>query len=376
MSRRYDVVVVGAGIIGLAHALAAARAGLSVAILERGASAQMASVRNFGFVTVTGQAAGDAWQKARRTRDVWVEVAAKAGIQILHEGLVMTARRPESEAVIDAFLNTEMGEDCHRLAPQDARKIVPALSETVTTALHSPHEVRVESRTAIPALTAWLQTAHGVDVFMNANVTAVAPPHMETALGPFRADQVVVCPGAERNGLFAGAIAAMNTTDCKLQMMRVAPERPLRLGAAVMSDLGLARYQGYAALPEAAALAARLDGEQADHRAAGIHLIAVQSADGTLVVGDSHHYGHTLPDVHDAAVDELILGELTAVLDVGPLRVRQTWNGIYPSGGPWLHRASPAPGVMVVVVAAGCGASTAFAIGEETMAALGVEVAA
>jgi hypothetical protein len=42
----------------------------------------------------------------------------------------------------------------------------------------------------------------------------------------------------------------------------------------------------------------------AEQRAAldnGVHLIAVQSADGSLVVGDSHHYGETLdPDIHNA----------------------------------------------------------------------------
>jgi len=37
----------------------------------------------------------------------------------------------------------------------------------------------------------------------------------------------------------------------------------------------------------------RLQAEQADHVARGVHLIVVQSADGTLVVGDSHEYGAT-----------------------------------------------------------------------------------
>ena len=54
-----------------------------------------------------------------------------------------------------------------------------------------------------------------------------------------------------------------------------------------MSDLGLVRYLGYAELPEAAALRRRLEAEQAEHLANGIHLIAVQSEDGSLVVGDS-----------------------------------------------------------------------------------------
>lgn len=49
-----DLAVVGAGIVGLAHALAATRAGLSVVVIDREARANGASIRNFGFVAVTG----------------------------------------------------------------------------------------------------------------------------------------------------------------------------------------------------------------------------------------------------------------------------------------------------------------------------------
>src|SRR5688572_32705806 len=106
----YDLAIVGAGIVGLAHALAAARRGKKVVVIDRDAQANGASIRNFGFVTVTGQGAGDCWEMARAARDIWAEIAPLAGIDILQRGLVMAARFPESEAVIDAFLATEMGE--------------------------------------------------------------------------------------------------------------------------------------------------------------------------------------------------------------------------------------------------------------------------
>jgi glycine/D-amino acid oxidase-like deaminating enzyme len=75
----YDLAVVGAGILGLAHAVAAARRGLQVVVLERDAQANGASIRNFGFVTVTGQQARDCWRMARRSRDAWAGIAPKAG---------------------------------------------------------------------------------------------------------------------------------------------------------------------------------------------------------------------------------------------------------------------------------------------------------
>src|ERR1700679_2831141 len=100
---RFDLAVVGAGVVGLAHAYVAARRGQSVAVIDRDVRANGASIRNFGFITVTGQQRGETWRLARRTRDVWVEAAAAAGIAIEHRGLYLTLRSAEAVAVAEAF---------------------------------------------------------------------------------------------------------------------------------------------------------------------------------------------------------------------------------------------------------------------------------
>src|SRR5271167_4026156 len=123
--RSFDLAVVGAGIIGLACALAAARRGKRVVVIDRDAQANGASVRNFGFITVTGQARGEMWRRARRTCEVWAEVAAEAGAPILHRGLLLTARRPQSVAVLEAFLRTEMGAECRLLDAGEVKRNHP-----------------------------------------------------------------------------------------------------------------------------------------------------------------------------------------------------------------------------------------------------------
>lgn len=365
----YDLAVVGAGIVGLAHAFAAAKRGKRVVVIDRDAQANGASVRNFGFVTVTGQGAGDCWTMARRARSVWAETVADAGIEVLQQGLVVAARLPESQDVIDAFLKTEMGEGCARITASEAKEFVPAIrADAAVAALHSPHELRVESRTAIPLLTRYLEQKHGVTFLWQTTVTAVDTPRVETSNGPVEAETVIVCPGDDYTGLFAERIAAYGPTRCKLQMLRVKPAAPVTFRSAVMSDLGLGRYLGYADLPEAAPLKARLDAEMAAHRANGIHLIVTQSADGSLVVGDSHHYAATPdPFAHDD-VDALILDEFDRVLDLPGRMIAERWIGTYASAPDrWRLTDRPSDAVRVVIVTSGCGASTAFGIGEETI---------
>src|SRR6478752_760679 len=112
---QFDLIVVGAGIVGLAHAYTAARRGLKVCVVERDAACVGASIRNFGFITVTGQGAGDTWRRARRSREVWGEVAPAAGIAVLHRGLWLSAIRPRALTVLQEFMGTEMAEGCELL---------------------------------------------------------------------------------------------------------------------------------------------------------------------------------------------------------------------------------------------------------------------
>lgn len=366
----YDIAIVGAGILGLAHALAAARRGKRVIVIDRDSTANGASVRNFGFITVTGQQAGTCWERAMRSRDVWVEVAREAGIAIEHEGLLVAARRPEARAVLEAFAATGMGRDCQLLTPAEAAARMPAVrAGALSAALWSPHEVRVESRSAIPRLAAWLEAVHGVTFMRSALVKDVAPPRIETTRGPVHAECAVVCGGHEFQSLFADRIATFGLTACKLHMMRIIPGGVApRLGSALMSDLGLVRYLGYAELPQAQALKTRLIAEQPAALDNGVHLIVVQSADGSLVVGDSHHYGETTDPFAPADVDQLILDEFDAVLDMPGRRVSERWVGVYASAADRLMLVDrPSEAVRVVIVTSGTGASTGFAIAEEVI---------
>ena len=367
----FDLAVVGAGIVGLGCALAAAKRGKRVVLIDRNAQANGASVRNFGFITVTGQERGDVWRRARRTCEVWAEVSAQACVPIQHRGLLLTVRRPESIAVLEAFLRTEMGAGCRLLDADELKRSHAGLATAgLSAALWSPHELRVESRDAIPNLAAWLAERHGVTFLRETAALTVETSRIVTSRGVVEAEAIAVCPGDDIVSLFPDRIAAYGVTRCKLQMLRLA-DPGFRLSTGIMSDLGLARYPGYAALPEACALRARLKVEQPAHIEHGVHLIVVQSADGTLVVGDSHHYAVTPDPFSHEAVDRLILDEFEAVFGCRSPQVVERWTGTYASAPSRTHLIdTPAPGVRLVMVTTGAGASTGFALGEEVTADL------
>jgi len=367
----FDLAVVGAGIIGLACARAAARRGLKVVVIERDARACGASIRNFGFITVTGQDRDTVWERAKRSRDVWAEVAPVAGIAIVQRGLWVAARRREAVAVLEAFLRTDMAEGCELLTAEAARGRFPALAAPgLQAVLTSPHELRVESRTAIPLLAAWLQRDHGVEFRWDTAVHAVAPPHLETSRGRIAAAAVVVCPGDDLKTLYPERLIAAAVDRCKLQMLRLG-NPGFTFPATLLADLSLARYGGFARLPAAGELKRRLVLEQPDCLRHGIHLIVAQGADGSLVVGDSHHYDTAAEPFAAEEVYRLLLGEYRAVTGRLEPQVLERWIGTYAVAD---DRAvlidAPAPGIRLVVVTSGVGASTGFAIGEDVITEL------
>ena len=371
VGKSFDLAVVGAGIIGLSCARAAAVRGLRVVVIDRDARSNGASVRNFGFVTVTGQERGTAWTRARRTCAIWEEVARRAAITITQRGVWMMARREEAVSVLEAFVRTEMGEGCRILSRAAATaRCSELVSADMQAVLESSIELRVESREAVPKIAAWLAERYGVVFLLQTAVLSVEPPRLETSRGVVDAGAAVVCPGDDIASLFPNQIAKYDVTRCGLQMLRLA-DPGYRLPGVLMSDLGLLRYRGYSALPEAAALRERLSAEQGEHLRHGIHLIAVQSSDGTLVVGDSHQYAPTPDFFADEQVDQLILEEFAAATGRAPSAVRERWTGTYLScTDRSMFVEAPARNVRIVMITSGSGASTGFAIGEEVVAEL------
>jgi FAD dependent oxidoreductase TIGR03364 len=368
MNQSFDIAVIGAGIVGLAHAWAAAKSGKRVVVFDRDTQSNGASVRNFGLISVTGQR-GVQWQRAQRTRDIWLDIAQQTGIVVDQRGMVITARRPEAKRVLEAFAAGSYGEGTELMTPDRAAGRIKTLkTDEMLAALWSPHELRVESRLALPRLARWLTERFGVEFRKGTLVKAVEPPRIETTTGVVRAEAAIVCPGDEFQSLFADRIAHYKLTRCKVQMLRIKPARRVTLGASVMSELSLLRYPAFTELADASRLKARIDAEQREINENNINLIAVQSADGSIVVGDSQHYGPTDDGIGHEHIDRIILSELDTVLDLPGRQISERWTGsyAYTADRPMIVDR-PNDQVRLVMITSGSGASTAFAIAEEVV---------
>jgi D-hydroxyproline dehydrogenase subunit beta len=373
---KYDLIVVGAGIVGLAHAYEAQCRGLRVAVVERNAKCTGASIRNFGFITVSGQARGDTWRRARTSVQVWKQIAAEAGIALIHTGSWVVCQRPEAADVAMAFMDTEMGLDCSFYAPNRFHELrncdgVPLRDllrlKQASGILHSKADLRVESRDAIGKLAYWLQKEKGIDFFFNESLLWVDMPEVLTSSLRLKASRLIACPGAEFNGPFKAAFENYEVQMCTLQMLRVSVKMAGRLPGSVMTDNSLARYKGWAELPQSIPLQQRIQSEMPEFLGEGIHLIAVQSEDGSLVLGDSHVYGNTEQVFARDEVDELILKLARDTLMVDRFKVVERWQGMYPSSArqdAFIHAISDS--VRLVSVTSGTGASTSFGLAKDT----------
>lgn len=97
----------------------------------------------------------------------------------------MLVQRPEAMSVAEAFLKNEMGESCRLLSQSEIQEQTPYL-KTGLGVLYSPHELRVESNTAIGKLADWLAQVHGVDFYNKTTVQAVDLPLFIPVEGHYR----------------------------------------------------------------------------------------------------------------------------------------------------------------------------------------------
>jgi FAD dependent oxidoreductase TIGR03364 len=373
-NERYDLAIVGAGIIGLAHAYHAARRGWRVIVIERGAKAQGASIRNFGMLWPIGQPAGDRYQLARRSLEIWREVLEQAEIWQDPCGSLHLAYADDEAAVLREFANAapKVGFHCDWIGPDEVAVRSQVIQRAnLQGALWSPVEVCVDPREVIRRLPEWLNQRLGVEFVQGVTVTDARPESLRGGGQSWRAHRILVCSGDDLLTLYPEEIGKLGLSRCKLQMMRTASTGSWKLGAMLAAGLTLRHYKSFEACPSLPALKERYAREMAEYDRLGIHVLASQNGRGELLIGDSHEYDDDIEPFDQAEIERLVLGYLATFLQPPNCTIASRWHGIYvkhPSE-PWVI-IKPTEGVTIVTGVGGAGMTLSFGLAERIIAAM------
>ncbi|MFC0581577.1 TIGR03364 family FAD-dependent oxidoreductase [Micrococcoides hystricis] len=368
--RTTDITIVGAGIIGLAHAWAAQRRGLSVRIIEENDGTVGASVRNFGHCCITGQT-GHFGLLAEQGREQWLAAATDAGFWAQEAGAYVLATGTEEMSVL-AEVQAEKGTDKVQLL--DATDIQAALGTTETVAVggaYLPMDLRVDPREAAPRIASWLNKQANVEILYNTRVTGVQDGLVETTRGSFTTGHTIVCVGHELNGVLPGLAEQSGIRECALNMMLVAAPEHFTTHSAILTGTSLLRYDAFAETAAAASLRDRIVAAKPELLSIGANCMFTRRPDGTVLVGDSHVYDRSVQPFLEEATSNLLLREAADYLGVPELKVLQRWQGVYASSDvrPLVVEEVSAR-VTAVTVATGIGMTISFGLAEENLTQL------
>jgi FAD dependent oxidoreductase TIGR03364 len=367
-----NVGIIGAGIVGLAHAWSAAERGHRVTVFERTPVASGASVRNFGMVWPIGQPATTR-DVALLSRQRWLTLLQASGIWGNPYGSLHLAHQADEWEVLQEFYalqkNGPLGPHLQLLAPAAALARSPAIRrEGFRGALASDLEICVNPTETLRQLPAWLTHTYGVTFHFQTTVVDVSTGRLTTAAREsFYFDRIILCSGHDFETLYPARFAELPLRRCKLQMMRTVPQAAdWHLGAHLASGLTLRHYQSFQACGSLQKVIARIAAESPELDELGIHVMASQDNHGRVVLGDSHEYDAAVEPFDSRRIDELILRELQKIIRLPDWTMDSHWHGIYAksSSGAVVVR-SPEPQVYVCTGLGGAGMTMSFGIAEE-----------
>ncbi|WP_411107063.1 NAD(P)/FAD-dependent oxidoreductase [Streptomyces sp. cmx-4-9] len=168
-----DAVIIGAGVVGAACAHQAARAGLRVAVVDRGPVAGGTTGAGEGNLLVSDKEAGPELDLALLSNGLWRELAAdlpreaeyeaKGGLVVAPDETTLTALRGFADRQRAA------GAEAVEVAAGELRELEPHLAPGLAGALHYPQDAQVQPAQAAARLLA----ASGAEVHLGEEVTAV-----------------------------------------------------------------------------------------------------------------------------------------------------------------------------------------------------------
>ncbi|MBX2875119.1 MAG: TIGR03364 family FAD-dependent oxidoreductase [Saprospiraceae bacterium] len=336
----FDIIVIGGGILGIAHAYHCLQAGLKVALIERDAYPNGATVRNFGQVVPSGMDLK--WQQyGRESLTVYKEIQSKADISVKQEGSIYLASNSEEAQLLEelASINQENNYRSELWTKEQCLDHYPGLRQTyVKAGLFFPEEIKLDPRVAARRIIEYCVAELGLNYFSRRTIIDIASLPGQQLLTDnlgrtYRCKKTFLCGGTEFQLLFPDIFNQSDLVRVKLQMMETVPQKKQIIPGSVLSGWTIRRYESFHECPSFSAIKAQEDAD-AYHLKLGIHILFKQSPDGGVIIGDSHEYasvkeGEPFSLGTDNEINCFILSQAQRIFQLEDWQISRTWVGEY-----------------------------------------------
>ena len=177
-SLRPKAIIVGAGIMGIAYAKTLSERGYSVDVFERSEKASGSSIRNFGMVWPVGQPIGKLYNRAIKSREIWIDLCKAANIWHKKTGSIQLLSNPLELELGKEFLERESfkREGLQLLDKKQTLSTLPLANKKNTLgAIFSGTEIIVEAREAIRRIPDYLAETQTIRFHFGCAVIEVMP---------------------------------------------------------------------------------------------------------------------------------------------------------------------------------------------------------
>lgn len=337
---KYDVICIGAGILGTSHAYHAALKGKKVLLIEKDFKPYEGSVRNFGQVVPSGQELSTWRPYGISSLSIYKSIQEEFDISARHNGSNYIAGDDQEMQLLEEMHEIDKSMDYPSVLMTQGELLekFPSLKKDyVKGGLFYPDEISAEPHQLIHRFIEYIQQKFNVDFLNNTTIT-----HCEisggnalvvTASGQkFTADKVILCNGRDFKILFPDLFQKSGMQVSKLQMMLTSKMPEVQLPGNILTGYTIRRYEGFHSCPSYTKF--NETPKDAEFHRLGIHVLFKQAKDGSIIIGDSHEYApatntEATDFINHTYINNLMLEEAKKIMNFPEWNIEQTWNGFY-----------------------------------------------
>jgi FAD dependent oxidoreductase TIGR03364 len=338
-SKKYDLIIIGGGVIGTFCAYHALRKKKSVLLIEKDEIPFEASFRNFGQAVPSGQSLTKWFDYGRKSLQIYKDLQDLTDISLVKNGSWYLASDDQEMGLIEELgkLFNERDYTNRIYTSADCLKINPHInSDYVKGGMFLPDEASLNPLVMVHRVRAFLIREMGLHFMPNTAVIDVGKKRGIAKLVTSKnetiwSDHIIIANGRDTQFLLPEHYKEDELKISKLQMMRLAPQAKI-LKSNILTGLTIRRYESFHSCPSYSKITATA--HQQKLQAAGIHILFKQADDGSIILGDSHEYAPAHKQSQfgfeiSSEINELMLAEAKKILTLENWTVDSSWAGYY-----------------------------------------------